>query len=191
MVRMRQNCILLAQKGRRQRQICKFNAGHRRHSCWVMRRWFDRGLVGLQRRAPGTIVQSPVPLVSGVGHETDFTIADFWCRPARAHATAAAELVSEPRAVWLGALDLLADRLQTPCSARSTCATSGWISAGAAPGSAFRPGGASSCAWPAWLQRMRHGMLLTRSGLRKQSSAAGPFAYQITVTQPGCSVRTA
>ncbi len=30
-----------------------------------------------------TIVQSPVPLISGVGHETDFTIADF-CADVRA-----------------------------------------------------------------------------------------------------------
>jgi exodeoxyribonuclease VII large subunit len=58
-----------------------------------------------------TIVQSPVPLVSGVGHETDFTIADF-CADLRAPTpTAAAELVAQPREVWLGALDLLADRL--------------------------------------------------------------------------------
>lgn len=58
-----------------------------------------------------TIVQSPVPLVSGVGHETDFTIADF-CADLRAPTpTAAAELVSQPRAVWLGALDLLQERL--------------------------------------------------------------------------------
>jgi exodeoxyribonuclease VII large subunit len=63
-------------------------------------------------RLARTIVQSPVPLVSGVGHETDFTIADF-CADLRAPTpTAAAELVSEPRAVWLGALDLLAGRLQ-------------------------------------------------------------------------------
>ena len=46
-----------------------------------------------------TIVQSPVPLVSGVGHETDFTIADFLRRPARATPTAAAELVAQPREV--------------------------------------------------------------------------------------------
>jgi exodeoxyribonuclease VII large subunit len=59
-----------------------------------------------------TIVQSPVPIISGVGHETDFTIADF-CADLRAPTpTAAAELVAQPRAVWLGALDLLADRLQ-------------------------------------------------------------------------------
>jgi len=58
-----------------------------------------------------TIVQSPVPLISGVGHETDFTVADF-CADLRAPTpTAAAELVAEPRGVWLGALDLLATRL--------------------------------------------------------------------------------
>lgn len=58
-----------------------------------------------------TIVQSPVPLISGVGHETDFTIADF-CADLRAPTpTAAAELVSAPRDLWLGALDLLDERL--------------------------------------------------------------------------------
>lgn len=59
-----------------------------------------------------TIVQSPVPVVCGVGHETDFTISDF-CADLRAPTpTAAAELVAQPRAVWLGALDLVAERLQ-------------------------------------------------------------------------------
>ena len=63
-------------------------------------------------RVARAIVQSPVPLVSGVGHETDFTIADF-CADLRAPTpTAAAELVAQPRAVWLGALELLAERLQ-------------------------------------------------------------------------------
>ena len=58
-----------------------------------------------------TIVQSPVPLVSGVGHETDFTIADF-CADLRAPTpTAAAELIAQPREVWLGALDLISGRI--------------------------------------------------------------------------------
>lgn len=59
-----------------------------------------------------TIVRSPVPVVCGVGHETDFTIADF-CADLRAPTpTAAAELVAPARESWLGALEELQARLQ-------------------------------------------------------------------------------
>lgn len=58
-----------------------------------------------------TIVQSPVPLICGVGHETDFTIADF-CADVRAPTpTAAAELAAEARDGWLSGLEGLDDRL--------------------------------------------------------------------------------
>lgn len=59
-----------------------------------------------------TVAASPVPVVCGVGHETDFTIADFVADLRAPTPTAAAELVAQPRAVWLGALDLTARRLQ-------------------------------------------------------------------------------
>lgn len=59
-----------------------------------------------------TLAASPVPIVSGVGHETDFTIADFVADLRAPTPTAAAELVVQPRTVWLGALDLVEDRLQ-------------------------------------------------------------------------------
>ncbi len=58
------------------------------------------------------IAQCPVPVVSGVGHETDFTIADFVADMRAPTPTAAAELVAQPTAVWLGALDLAGRRLQ-------------------------------------------------------------------------------
>lgn len=64
------------------------------------------------------IAQSPVPVVSGVGHETDFTIADF-CADLRAPTpTAAAELAATPQASWLDTLDLLGTRLDDALGAR-------------------------------------------------------------------------
>jgi exodeoxyribonuclease VII large subunit len=56
---------------------------------------------------------SPVPIVCGVGHETDFTIADFVADLRAPTPTAAAELVAQPRDAWLAVLDGLARRLQT------------------------------------------------------------------------------
>ena len=60
-----------------------------------------------------TIISSPVPVVSGVGHETDFSIADFVADLRAPTPTAAAELVAQPCEVWKGALAILDSRLQT------------------------------------------------------------------------------
>lgn len=60
-----------------------------------------------------TIVQSPVPIISGVGHETDFTIADF-CADLRAPTpTAAAELCAVDASVLRGAVDQMQERFES------------------------------------------------------------------------------
>jgi len=59
------------------------------------------------------IAQSPVPLISGVGHETDFTIADFVADLRAPTPTAAAEMAAQETALWRGAVDVLAQRLHT------------------------------------------------------------------------------
>jgi exodeoxyribonuclease VII large subunit len=58
------------------------------------------------------VARSPVPVVCGVGHETDFTIADFVADLRAPTPTAAAELVAQPRDAWLGALDIMERRLR-------------------------------------------------------------------------------
>jgi len=60
-----------------------------------------------------TMAVSPVPLICGVGHETDFTIADFVADVRAPTPTAAAEMASQPLHLWRDAIDLLRDRLNS------------------------------------------------------------------------------
>lgn len=58
------------------------------------------------------IADAPIPVVSGIGHETDFTIADFVADVRAATPTAAAELVAPDRRELGRVAGRLAERLQ-------------------------------------------------------------------------------
>lgn len=61
---------------------------------------------------------SPVPVVSGVGHETDFTIADFVADVRAPTPTAAAELVAQSRDELVRTLDAIQIRLNDTLARR-------------------------------------------------------------------------
>lgn len=58
------------------------------------------------------IAASAIPLISGVGHETDFTIADFTADVRAPTPTAAAELACDPRVQWSARVEQAAQAIQ-------------------------------------------------------------------------------
>jgi exodeoxyribonuclease VII large subunit len=58
------------------------------------------------------IADCSMPVIAGIGHETDFTIADFVADLRAPTPTAAAELAATPRSEWLDTLQQQADDLR-------------------------------------------------------------------------------
>lgn len=71
------------------------------------------------------IAACSIPVISGVGHETDVTIADFAADVRAATPTAAAELAVTPRADWLSSLQADAVDLQRAMERRLLDAAQG------------------------------------------------------------------
>jgi exodeoxyribonuclease VII large subunit len=76
------------------------------------------------------IVACQVPVIAGVGHETDFTIADFAADLRAPTPTAAAELAARPHSEWIAQIELSARNLSRMARRHLTDRTHGldWLS---------------------------------------------------------------
>ncbi len=71
-----------------------------------------------EEKVARAIASSPVPVISAVGHETDFTIADFVADLRAPTPSAAAELVVRRKDEFCGSIDRLTDRLASSIRGR-------------------------------------------------------------------------
>ncbi len=93
-----------------------------------------------EEKVARAIVAAPVPVIAGVGHETDFTIADFVADVRAATPSAAAEIVVRRKDDFCGFIDRLGERLDAAMRARTRRVESRLNALAARPGYAGFPG---------------------------------------------------
>lgn len=71
-----------------------------------------------EEKVARAIAATPVPVIAGIGHETDFTIADFVADVRAATPSAAAEMVVRRKDDFCGHIDRLGERLDAAIHAR-------------------------------------------------------------------------
>jgi exodeoxyribonuclease VII large subunit len=93
-----------------------------------------------EEKVARAIAASPVPIISGIGHETDFTISDFVADMRAATPSAAAELVVRRKDEFCSNIDRLGDRLDGAILGRLRRFESRLNALAARPGYAGFPG---------------------------------------------------
>jgi exodeoxyribonuclease VII large subunit len=93
-----------------------------------------------EEKVARAIAAAPVPVISGVGHETDFTIADFVADMRAATPSAAAEIVVRRKDDFCSFIDRLGERLVSAMQARTRRLESRLNALAARPGYAGFPG---------------------------------------------------
>ncbi|MEB0134957.1 exodeoxyribonuclease VII large subunit [Actimicrobium sp. CCC2.4] len=138
-----------------------------------------------------TIAACAVPVIAGIGHETDFTIADFAADLRAPTPTAAAELAAPPRAEWIAHIGQAARNLSRMARRHVTDRSQGldWLSRRlVSPAATIRHEQIRLAGWQVRLgnatrtplNNARHALRHLRSQLLSQLPDTRPARWQLT-----------
>ncbi len=119
------------------------------------------------------IAASPIPLISGVGHESDVTLADLAADLRAATPTAAAELAAPARADALAQLDALGERLRRRMRQWTDTQAQRLDGLASRLGGPARALAAQRQALASTEQRLRHGLLLAVQATAREQAQLG------------------